>query len=424
MAAFFLSVGGVAAQKLDLYAGWTGPWYVDAVLDSADTNLAGQVVVQIGSMRLVGTVQASTSDVFVLQRSVRVVAGGGNWGTLLPPLDYFTGNGIGALEIARDAAREAGETLGHFVAPDVSESHFVRRAGPASNTLVKLLAGAAWWVDQDGVTQGGDRPIVDAVEGQYQTDTYSSVHRTATLSFDDPATIWVGTRIAHRLATPQVVYELNLHTTRETCRAKVWFGGNGSSASRLSTAIDAVLAQRESRRLYGTYRYRVYVDNGDGTSNLQAVRSLPGLPDVLPVNLTSGIGKSLTKVSPGEIVRVGFDEGDPSMPFVAHYAAGDPDNVAGIARMADLIYAGGSGVSATFSLGPIATGGQIPAGVCVNGAPAVVAGVPYAIHFGQCVPLDSVTAAAELTAFLAEPAVMGQPTEGYIASASEIVGLE
>ena len=113
MTEFFATIAGAHCQKVDLYASQTGPWYLDAILDDISDEVTGLVVCQFGTLQLVGTVVPAYSGAFVLQRSLRVIAGAGGWGTLLRPKSYHDDNGVQHLTVAKDAARECGETLGN-----------------------------------------------------------------------------------------------------------------------------------------------------------------------------------------------------------------------------------------------------------------------------------------------------------------------
>lgn len=389
MTEFFVTVGGVRSQRLDLYAGSTGPWYLEAILDS-DTAVSGRVVARIGALQLSGTVAPGNAGTYAQRRSLRLVAGAGGWGSPLPRENYHDPHGVSCQVVASDAARDCGETLGSMAFPEAKlDAHFVRRVGPGSAVLERLLGDRQWWVDEAGVTQGGTRPTRTPRRGCYQLtgNGYNPLTRTVELAVDDPSDLWVGSVLTEGLDEPQTIREFEIHVDGDKCRVVAYTGGEASSSSRLGRAFAALLEQREAKRLYGTYRYRVYSDPKDGALDLQAVRPIAGLPDVLPVLQSAGIAGALSRLLPGAIVRIAFDEGDPTMPYVSGYASGSPDETAGIARMADMVACGGPLTTATFSVGPAA--GLYTAPVNAVGAPGsptavpvVVAGVPYLVSFG------------------------------------------
>ena len=324
---FFAMVGKNRAQRLDILAGQGGAWYVDALLDDSEAVVTGQVVVTVGSLRLVGTVLPAYSGAFALQRSLRIVAGAGGWGTVLRQKAYHDDNGVTALTVATDAARDCGETLGTFDPPATSlGKDYVRRLGTGSAVLDRLAGDRQWWVDQAGITQVGTRPSNTPDVTKYQVDTYSPLNRLATLSMDDPSILWVGDVLASdRLSEPQTIRDLHLRVEASSFRAFCYTGGDSSDDGRLARSLDAILTQRESAHIWGKHRYRVYSMAPDGRANLQVVRKVSGLPDVLPVILKPGAPGLWGKLTAGSEVLVEFIGGDPTEPIITGFSGkGEP----------------------------------------------------------------------------------------------------
>lgn len=408
---FFCMVNEYRVSKLDVYAPWSGAWYADVVLDDGDVTLAGRVTITVGTLKLAGTIEAATSGAFVMQRHFRVVAGAGQWGKRIGPENYYMAPSVSRQAIATDLARETGETLAAALEfpPDDLGPHFVRRAGLASLALERLVdSPRVWWVDQAGITQIGTRTLDVAEAGKYQTLSFSPATRTAEIALDDPAVLWVGSLISDRFDAPKTIRDLELHADGRVCRVRA-FVDDASESTRLSHAFDALL-ETTAQRFYGTYRYQVFSDPNDNTLNLQVVRPVSGLPDVLPVSIAAGLAGGRTHLKAGEIVRVAFDEGDPTMPFVAHYPPGAVDASAGIARMADLIMSGGGGTTVTFGL-PCTGGAPLPPTPAVVGSPVIIPGVPYLVSFGGAIvpPTPPVFAAGVGTA---------DPLMGFVLTAS------
>lgn len=429
MSEFFVSVGGKHCTRLDLFVPQYGAWFIDAVLDDTTDELSGPVVVQIGTLQLQGTAVPSYSGSFALARSLRIVGGANGWGTQCEPQDYASDGGVDAEAVARDVTAVAGETLGTFdpVEP-ILEDHFTRRASTASSVLEKVLGpGRHWWIDAQGVTQTGVRGTTNPPAGSYNLLTYSPLTRNAELAVDDPVNLWVGSVLTDRLSEPQTIREMRLHVSVDasgvgSCRVYAWTGGDESTQSRVGRALDALLEQRESKRLYGTYRYRVVAVGDDKRLQLQAVRPLPGLPDVLPVSPGAGLPGAVCTPTEGSIVRVAFDEGDCEMPYVAQWPAGDPEKAAGIARMSDMVICGGAGYTIMLSLGPLEGGFTAPTGTLTTGVPGVQAGVPYLMTF-----CDVGTLALDPTKLIpptpADPLTQ-DPLDGYILSGSDLGAIE
>ena len=368
MIEFFCTVGGYRTTKLNLFAGQHGPWYIDSILDDSHADLSGAVVVQIGSMILNGTVEPAYSGDFSLQRSLRIIAGGGGWGTQLKQKYYHDDTGVRGLTIANDAARECGETLGKFEVGKLTlPVDYCRRFGSGSLVLDRLMAAYGdlqWWVDQAGVTQCGTRPTPAADSSKYQIDTYSPLKRMAEISLDDPAVLWVGSVLSSdRLSEPQTIRDYHLHVDGDKCRVFAFTGGDASDSSRIGRAFDALLEQEASKRLFGKYRYRVHSMAPDGRVNLQAVRRICGLPDALPVSIRPGAAACWADMVQGAELLVEFIEGDNMQPIVTGFPGrGDPGflpksieiGVGGSSKGAPAARMGDSGVAFLPPSAPIA----------------------------------------------------------------------
>src|SRR5262245_35290570 len=92
---------------------------------------------------------------------------------------------------------------------------------------------------------------------------------------------------------------------------------------RLLRAFRAIVREMFPRYDFlAKYRYRVVKMNpGDDRVQLQAVRKLAGLPDLLPIAILPGMAGLSATLTPGAIVLVEFIEGDPSLPIVGHFEA-------------------------------------------------------------------------------------------------------
>jgi hypothetical protein len=91
--------------------------------------------------------------------------------------------------------------------------------------------------------------------------------------------------------------------------------------SRLLRVIRAIVRETfPNYDFHGLYRYRV-VQMAVGRVDLQAVNKAPGLPNVLPVPIHAGMAGLSAELTPGSIVLVEFEEGDPGKPRVTHFSA-------------------------------------------------------------------------------------------------------
>lgn len=74
---------------------------------------------------------------------------------------------------------------------------------------------------------------------------------------------------------------------------------------------------------YGFYPYRVLEQVADKVT-VQAVSIVPGLDDQRFIVKAHGFAGVTETLSPGSIVLLGFEGGDPARPFIAHYLSGTP----------------------------------------------------------------------------------------------------
>lgn len=317
------TLDGHATTAVRLHVPARGVWYADIDL-AEQPEVEGAVVLALGSLELQGTVDPRSSGAHGLQSRVRVLGGGGGWGTLLPAKAYHSDSGVRARLIADDAAREAGETLGDFdVSPASVGIDYVRQSGPAARVLEDAIGASAWWVDYDGLTQVGARPEAEADVGAYELLDYDARARVVTLALDDVAAVGIGSVLTSpRIEAAQSVRELAIELTAGSVSVRAWTGAGASAQGRLLGAIRGIVERVVDGRLFGPWRYRVVQMSADRLE-LQAVRPSVGLPDVLPVSMWPGVAGAHAEPTPGAEVLVEFIEGDRTMPIVTHFAGKD-----------------------------------------------------------------------------------------------------
>jgi hypothetical protein len=315
----YAAINGERLTAVNLTAGNIGPWFADCDFE-ADPKVSGRVTLTIGSLTLIGAVDAKTAGDFGLQRKVRVVGGAGGWGSSVPPKSYANDAGLKARNVAEDAARDVGESLASFVpvAERVGRA-YVRQAGPASRALEDVIGDVAWWVDYDGLTYVGPRPATAVDAKAYTVLAYDPRDRIATLAVDDPGAVRIGSTITERLDGPHTVRSLELRVTSSELRIVAWCGGHEAGYGQLASLLRRIADKSTDRRVYGTYRYRVVRQLAERVE-LQAVRSAAGLPDLLPVSMWPGAPGVYAELAPGAEVLVQFVEGDRTLPIITHFA--------------------------------------------------------------------------------------------------------
>lgn len=320
MSETFAAVNGQRLTELRVTVGNVGPWTALCTFEAAP-DVSGLVTLTVGSLTMVGTVEADQSGTFAIQRKARIVGGAGGWANQVKAKNYHNDAGVKALTVAQDAAREVGETIGGFV-PTAERvgNDYVRAVGTASAVLETVVGGAPWWVDYAGVTQVGPRPAVPLDAINYHVLAYDPQSRLITLGVDDPGIVQIGSVLSdERLDAPQTVRDFELRVTAEELRIVAWCGGSESAPARLPGLLRSIIARATDDHLFGKFRYRV-VRMASERVELQAIRKGAGLPDVLPVSMWPGVAGVHAELTPGAEVLVEFIEGDRTMPIVTHFA--------------------------------------------------------------------------------------------------------
>jgi hypothetical protein len=217
----YVSVDGKRATSVVLHVPFAGVWLADVELDD-DSALSGSVEVKLGTSTWVGTVQRAYAGAFAMKTCARIAGGAGGWATLLRARHYHDDNGVRAALVVRDAAREAGETLGTATyAAETLGPDFVRRRGPAARVLEQVLGSAPWWVGSDGKTNVGPRSTSN-LTAQYDLLTYDPRTHVATLAVDDPAVIGIGSVLRGRAELR--ISELEFVVSGGALRVHAWGG--------------------------------------------------------------------------------------------------------------------------------------------------------------------------------------------------------
>lgn len=317
MSANALLVNGLSVERGKLFVPNQGVWFADLDLTGADP-LSGRVTITLGASSLVGTVDPTASGTYGLRRRVRVLGGAAGWRIELKPLGYRNDAGVKASQVAADAARACGETLGTFAGgKERLGSHYLRTAGAASRTLEDVARGVTWWVDYAGVTHVTARSVSTPDVTAYEPISFDARRRALKLQLNDLASVGVGSVITKDLDDPQTITSFELEITPSGIRMLAWCGaGNTSSLAR---SLKAMVARSVDERLYGVYRYRVVAPAGDRV-DLQLVRQGGRAPSALSVPLWPGIAGAHIESARGAEVLVQFVDGDRSDPVVTGFA--------------------------------------------------------------------------------------------------------
>lgn len=317
----YIGVNGQRLTTVKLTVGNSGPWIADVDFES-DPQIEGRVELTIGEgLKLSGTIAPRSSGAHGLQRRARIVAGAGAWGNAVSAKQYHNDAGVKASIVADDAARAVGEQIGSLVpAAERIGRDYVREVGPASRALEDVLGGVPWWVDYAGVTHAGTRPPVALEPKAYTVLAYDPRDRIATLAMDDPGRMSIGAIIT--ADGPQIVRSFEVRVAANEARVMAWCAGSSSGTGYLAGLLRSIVERTTDGALHGHYRYRLVRMSGDRLE-LQAVRKVAGLPDLLPISVMPGIAGAHAVLTPGTEVLVAFVEGDRAQPVALAFAGKD-----------------------------------------------------------------------------------------------------
>lgn len=317
----FATINGVRATSARVFVPPSGPWYADLDVDG-DGAISGAAVVKIGDLELRGTVDPTFTGSFQLSSSVRVVAGAGGWAKDTTAKGFHSDAGVKRSTVVSDIARSVGELLVYQSGDGSLGVDFVRLVEPASRALELAIGSASWWVGYDGVTVVGTRPTVEFAT-QPELLSFDPHSKVATLAPDSLAALVVGGVLRGRLDSPLVIRELRINLEAGKLRVEAWCGYAFDVESRLLRAIRTI-----ARETFANYaclsprRYRVVRLSVDRLE-LQAIKVVAGLPDILPISVWPGMAGLSADVAIGAVVLVQFIDGDPAMPIVTHFSPKD-----------------------------------------------------------------------------------------------------
>jgi hypothetical protein len=318
----FATCGGSTLERVNIHVPYQGPWFAElSWLDEAASVLPGANTLVIGSVSFVGTIDPLHTGTYGAKKTGRLVAGANGWNGSIVHRAYANDAGIKAADVASDAAKLVGESMGSFVGGvDRLGSHYQRDAGTASRTIEDVARGVPWWVDYLGITHVGPRPVVPA-PGAYTILSYDPRHNLAILSVDSVDAVTIGSALVDQHLIPKgvTVRSMEIVIAPGSLRIRAWCGVSGENW--MAQALRNVVARCTDQRLLGKFRYRVVAQNGT-TVDLQWVKRSQAVTmpdDMLRVDMTSGVGGSHPTLTPGCIVYVEFVDGMRDDPIITAF---------------------------------------------------------------------------------------------------------
>lgn len=351
MTAPWATLGGERIRRGRVHVPGVGVWLAEIEMEGAP-DMSGAQTLALGALRLVGTIDHTSSGTNAQVARYTLVGGGGGWSRVLSARSYHSDAGVRASTVAQDAAREAGETLAEVrPASELVGSDYVRSRGPASVTLADVAAGVPWWVDYEGRTHVAPRPDVEADADAYEVLEVDPAERLVVLAVDDLTRVGIGSVLRERLEEPLTVREMEIEIDDGgSVRVRAWCGAPSTSSSRLASALRGIVDRVRADRLLGVWSYQVVRQNTDGRLELRAVERGAGLPDLGPVSVWPGVAGASSELAPGAEVLVEFLDGDRRRPIVRGHAPRG-----GSGHVPTKLTLDASGPSASLLLGAAAT---------------------------------------------------------------------
>lgn len=296
-----------------------GVWIADLVIDQPDGtgfDAGTQVTIASDSFSLSGTVAPARTGTFLDAVHVRVLAGAGGMGKSTNPTS-FAQPGAFVRDVVNSIAADASETISSTVDQAFLTTNLVawslilapvsqaleallRVVSPSSNW--RFLADGTLWVGQE--TWPSSNATFEILE---QNPTDGSFE----LGVDAPS-IMPG-------VTLDGVGQVNAvehHISKKQIRTRVW-----SNLSDLNRGLPSAIASLVRKAIPGIDYFALYdakvVTQAADLSTLDLQPTDPRLPGYGRVPLKLGTPGVTAQVTPGAIIRLGWNNGDPSSPYAA-----------------------------------------------------------------------------------------------------------
>lgn len=317
-----LDLSGRRVTTATLWTPWRGAWVADLAidLDADQPEPAGAMAFTAPVGRFAGYGIANGSGRVGTERSVRLVGGTrGGWSSLVPARHHHNDGGVRLSHVLSTLAAEVGERV-TVLTDEVLGVDYVRPAGLAG----QALDGRSWWVDAEGATQVGERPVSAAPAGIEVLD-FDPLGQVVRLEFDAilPAP---GMRVTSSLLPSPVV--LRDCTVTWTADGQTIASCTVQQVGKLDLrgSMQALVGDRRAP-FSRCYRYRV-IGTTAKRHDLQAVRKAPGLPDVVSLSAWPGVPGVDAVPTPGSEVLVEFIDGDPAQPCIRAFEGPEGDSYA------------------------------------------------------------------------------------------------
>lgn len=302
-----------------------GVWSFDLIIDQPDGSgfeAGKKVTIKAGDQEFKGTVAADRSGSVVDSIHVRVLGGAGALAKPVKARGYAAPQAF-VKDVLKGIFDDVGESASTSIPADVQNTNinawatFVQPAAHALGAFLDTVTpGAPWRVLPDGKIWTGPETWPSSSPSYTIVDQVPSeglfILGVTSMEIQPGQTVDGIGKIA------RVEYSI----TPDGIRADVWtFNADEDRGPRASVAA---ICRQEMAGIdfYGLYDSKVEKQSADGTTVdvTPADKRLPGLQRV-PLRL--GLPNCTVQFSPGAIVRLGWDRGDPRYPYAALFNGGE-----------------------------------------------------------------------------------------------------
>ncbi len=303
-----------------------GVWTADLVIDQADLSgfdAGTSVTIKAeDGYELKGTVAPDRAGDFLETVHVRVLGGKAGMGKNVTAKAY---NQPGAFvrDVLNGIAQDAGETLSTDIAQSLMTTDLAAWstvAVPANRMLVALLdivaPNADWRILADGTLWCGDEtwpsssPTYDLLNHNPAQATYEvgvvSPSIMPGVTIDDIGKV---ARVEHTIDADHV-------------RTRIWTDMAGNERG-IRESIAAIVRQEMASIDYFTLYDAKIVSQSADLTTVDIQPGDPRLPGMSKVPLRMGLPGASAQVTPGGFIRLGWDRGNPSMPYAALWQGGE-----------------------------------------------------------------------------------------------------
>lgn len=337
-----VTINGVPVLSGTIAAPLRGVWTADLVIDQPDgSGFEAGTAVSIEAadgVTLSGTVAPQRTGDFLDAVHVRVLGGAGGMGATVTARGYTQPSAY-VRDVLNGLATDSGETLSSDISADLLGTNLVAWAviaQPTSHALEALLAivapAASWRILADGTLWMGEESWPSS-SPTYELENHDPAQVTYTIGVTSPSIMpGVDVEGIGKVARVEHIIEA------ERIQTKIWTDLTDDDRGPRASIAKIVRQEMAGIDYFALYDAKVVSQSADGAT----VDVQPGderLPGMSKIPLRLGLPGTVAKFAPGQYVRLGWDRGNPQMPYACLFQGGETvtelDMDAAIVRLGD-----------------------------------------------------------------------------------------